>query len=121
MAAEKTDIDGYEFEVERRSNTKRISLVVSSVRGVRGKRRLLGEAFARDPFTPVVNFRVQHAKDIPDLRDRFIRQLIRQGYRPLRYRQQVDGTFHEWTPVDHSQFDMSGLDGDTAAPVTAET
>lgn len=120
MASDLTNVDGFEFEVERRGHTEVVNLVVSSVRGPRGKRRLLGEAFMRDAFTPVMNYRVKHAADIDDLRSRFIRQLIQQGYLPLRARRQVEGRFEDWSAVDTSTFDISGLQAAQAPAETSE-
>lgn len=118
MAKELTKVEGFEFEVQRRGETESVNLVVSSVRGPRGKRKLLGEAFMRDPFTPVVHYRVKHAKDIDDLRDRFIRQLIKQGYRPLKARRQIEGRFEDWSAIDAEQYDDGIL---AAADARAET
>jgi hypothetical protein len=120
MAAELTNVEGFEFEVERRGQSDTVNLVISTVRGPRGKRKLLGEAFMRDAFTPVMNYRVKHAKDIDDLRDRFLRQLIKQGYLPVRGRRQVDGRFEDWSGIDTSRFDISGLEAGTAPAETSE-
>ncbi len=120
MAAELTNVDGFEFEVERRGNTEMVNLVVSTTRGPRGKRKLLGEAFMRDAFTPVMQYRVKHAADIDDLRDRFIRQLIRQGFSPLRSRRQVDGKFEDWSGIDLANYDTSVLDAGKARADTSE-
>ena len=103
-------VDGYQVEVEKRGTTEIINLVVSTVRGARGRRKLLGEAFVRDPYTPVTYFRVKHAKDVQDLHDRFVRQLILQGFEPKRSRRQVDGRFEDWGAIDPTRFDLSVLD-----------
>ena len=120
MASQHTELDGFQFEVERRGSTTRINLVVSSVRGIRGKRKLLGEAYMRDSFTPVLNFQVRYATTVEDLRDRFIRQLVKQGYLPTKFRRQVTGSFEDWVDVDHSRFDMSTLEAGRAPASTTE-
>jgi hypothetical protein len=120
MASVQTKVDGFQFEITRRGEVDQVNLVVSSVRGIRGKRNILGEAFLRDCLTPVTNFRVRHAADIEDLKDRFVRQLIKQGYLPLKFRKQVEGEFEDWKKVDLTGFDLSVLDAGTAAAVTSE-
>lgn len=102
-----TDVDKFEIEVEKLGKVASIDLLVSTVRGARGRRKLFGEAFHRDAFTPVVYFKVLHATDIDDLYMRFIKQLIHRGFVPTRFRKSVSDRFQEWNPVDLSPFDMS--------------
>ena len=57
------DLELKEIEVEYvaphlSANMERITLMLTVVRGARGKRKLLGEAFVRTVYHPVIHFKV---------------------------------------------------------------
>lgn len=106
----KTDVEGYEVEVAKRGRVEVVELLVGTVRGLRGRRKLIGEALMSDPYTAIIDFQVKHATDLEDLLDRFLRQLIRRGYRPRRWRARLEGGLEDWTPVDESRYDLSELE-----------
>ncbi|MBQ8036598.1 MAG: hypothetical protein IJ268_06340, partial [Proteobacteria bacterium] len=86
------DLDLREIEVEYiaphvLSGTERIVLMLTVVRGARGKRKLLGEAFARTVYQPVIHFKVFDEVSVESLFTRFLQQLIHRGYRPIQYRE----------------------------------
>ncbi len=115
------EVEGYEVEVEKFGERQRVYLFVGTVRGLRGRRKLVGEATMTSPYTAIINYQVKHAKDLDDLQDRFLRQLITRGYRPLRTRCQVKGHYQEWFKVDESRFDFSELELPKQKVETTET
>jgi hypothetical protein len=106
----KTDIEGYEVEVVKRGRVEVVDLLVGTVRGLRGRRKLIGEALMSDPYTAIIDFQVKHAKDMDDLLDRFMRQLIRRGYRPRRWRARIGESLEDWNAVDEARYDFSELE-----------
>ena len=111
------DIESYQVEVLKLGGSEVVELLVSTVRGARGRRKLLGEATLRDWRTPVIQFRVLHAKDLDDLRDRFIRQLIWRGYEPKRWRSRIGGKLLDWSEVDPGAYDVSEMKKVSESPV----
>ncbi|MBQ9243060.1 MAG: hypothetical protein IJ165_07510 [Proteobacteria bacterium] len=109
------DLDLREIEVEYiaphvLSGTERIVLMLTVVRGARGKRKLLGEAFARTVYQPVIHFKVFDEVSVESLFTRFLQQLIHRGYRPIQYRERdLDDHLSSWKPCDLSQLDDSDL------------
>lgn len=107
--ASKPEVERYQVEVIKQGIQDMVEMLVTTTRGLRGRRKLYGQALTRTVHHPLIEFKVQHAKDLSDLRDRFIRQLIHRGYRPLRYRAQVEGYYQDWEPVDPEKYDMGEL------------
>jgi hypothetical protein len=105
-----TEIEAYQVEVDKRGRTQIVELLVGTVRGTRGRRNLVGEAVMSDPYTAIIEFQVKHAANLEDLLDRFIRQLLRRGYRPSRWRSRQGGLYGDWATVDESRFDLSELE-----------
>ena len=109
------DLDIREIEVEYiaphvLSGTARIVLMLTVVRGARGKRKLLGEAFARTVYQPVIHFKVFDEESVESLFSRFLQQLIHRGYRPVQYRERdLDERLSEWKPCDISALDNTDL------------
>ena len=109
------DLDIREIEVEYiaphvLSGTDRIILMLTVVRGARGKRKLLGEAFARTVYQPVIHFKVFDEDSVESLFSRFLQQLIHRGYRPVQYRERdLDDRLSEWKPCDISALDNTDL------------
>lgn len=103
----KTDLQSYEVEIKRLDFSQIVALRVGTVRGARGRRKIYGEAFMRDPWNPWIHFRVQHAKDEDDLCDRFLTQLVHRGYVPLRARKNVAGVWEDWEPLELDRFDLT--------------
>jgi hypothetical protein len=105
------DLELKEIEVEYiaphvLSGTERITLLLTVVRGARGRRKLLGEAFARTVYQPIIHFKVFDEVSVESLFSRFLQQLIHRGYRPIQYRERdLDDHLSSWKPCD-----LSGLD-----------
>ncbi len=109
--APKVDITAIHFEVDKRKTLYHTDLLISTIRGLRGRRKLYGEAILRDAMTPIIQIEVKHAKDMDDLYDRFLRQLIHRGFRPLRSRRRFKGDRLEgWSDIDLSGYDTSLID-----------
>ena len=109
------DLDIREIEVEYIAphvikGTERIILMLAVVRGARGKRKLLGEAFARTVYQPVIHFKVFDENSVESLFARFLQQLIHRGYRPVQYRERdLDDRLSAWKPCDLSALDSTDL------------
>ena len=109
------DLDIREIEVEYIAphvikGTERIILMLAVVRGARGKRKLLGEAFARTVYQPVIHFKVFDENSVESLFSRFLQQLIHRGYRPVQYRERdLDDRLSEWKPCNLDELDSSDL------------
>ena len=70
-------LDLKEIEVEYiaphvMNGTGRITLLLTIVRGARGKRKLLGEAFARTIYQPIIHFKVFDDVGLESLFSRFL-------------------------------------------------
>ncbi|MFA5624337.1 MAG: hypothetical protein WC966_04695 [Bradymonadales bacterium] len=109
------DLDLREIEVEYiapqvSSGPEKITLMLTMVRGARGKRKLLGEAFTRTMFHPIIHFKVFDDKSVESLFKRFLLQLVHRGYRPVQYREMdLEKHFSPWKPCDLSIFDPDAL------------
>ena len=122
------DLDIREIEVEYiaphvLTGTARIVLMLTVVRGARGKRKLLGEAFARTVYQPVIHFKVFDDDSVESLFSRFLQQLIHRGYRPVQYRERdLDDRLSDWKPCNLAQLDNTDLiRGEEAAVDIGET
>jgi len=106
------DIEFKSFQVEviKLNGSETIELLISRVRGARGRRKLIGEATVGDCYNPIISFQVLHAQDMDDLRDRFMRQLVWRGYKPLRWRPRVEGKFLDWRPIDPGKYDIAAME-----------
>lgn len=116
------DLELKEIEVEYvapfvSTGTERITLMLTVVRGARGRRKLLGEAFARSIYQPVIHFKVFDDTGIETLFLRFLQQLVHRGYRPIQFREKdLDDRLSGWKPCDLSLLDSSDLErGENAA------
>ncbi len=109
-------LDWKEIEIEYRpvvgqQEPKKISLLLTMVRGARGRRKLLGEAYARTIFQPIIHFKVFDEKGIESLEMRFLQQLIHRGYLPLRMRRMdLDDLYEDWRECDLSSLDLSSIE-----------
>ena len=117
------DLELKEIEVEYvaphlSANMERITLMLTVVRGARGKRKLLGEAFVRTVYHPVIHFKVFDETSVESLFLRFLQQLIHRGYRPIQYRERdLDNRLSAWKPCDLSVLDDADLKRGEEAPV----
>jgi hypothetical protein len=103
------------------SETERINLMLTVVRGPRGRRKLLGEAFARQVYHPVIHFKVYDDGDLDALFARFLGQLIYRGYRPLLYRQMdMEDRWGPWAECDLSKLDLRDLNQASRAGLNIE-
>ena len=108
-------LDLKEIEVEYiaphvMNGTGRITLLLTIVRGARGKRKLLGEAFARTIYQPIIHFKVFDDVGLESLFSRFLQQLIHRGYRPVQYRERdLDDHLSSWKPCDIASLDDTDL------------
>lgn len=116
------DLELKEIEVEYvapfvSTGTERITLMLTVVRGARGRRKLLGEAFARSIYQPVIHFKVFDDTGLETLFLRFLQQLVHRGYRPIQFREKdLDDRLSGWKPCDLSLLDSSDLErGENAA------
>jgi len=93
------------------SDIESINLMLTVVRGPRGRRKLLGEAFCRQVYNPIIHFKVYDEDDVGVLFQRFLQQLIHRGYRPQQYRElSLEDRWNEWRAVDLSTLDLSSLE-----------
>ena len=110
------DLELREIEVEYvaphiSTGTERITLMLTVVRGARGKRKLLGEAFVRTVYQPLIHFKVFDEVSVESLFSRFLQQLIHRGYRPIQYREKdLDDHLTAWKPCDLSELDSTDLE-----------
>ena len=100
-------------------DTELINLMLTVVRGPRGRRKLFGEAFTRQIYQPFIHFKVYDDGDVDVLFQRFLGQLVHRGYKPLTYRKMdLEDRWAEWHECDLSNIDTSSLeragDADTA-------
>lgn len=92
------------------AGTGRITLLLTLVRGARGKRKLLGEAFARTMYQPIIHFKVFDDVSVESLFSRFLQQLIHRGYRPVQYRERdLDDYLSPWKPCNIEGLDDTDL------------
>lgn len=121
----KLDVKEIQVEVARPaalgSETERINLMLTIVRGPRGRRKLLGEAFARQVYHPVIHFKVYDDGDVDALFLRFLNQLIYRGYRPLQFREMdMENRWGAWAECDLSRLDLSDLNQASGAGINIE-
>lgn len=120
------DLELKEIEVEYvapyvSSGTERITLMLTIVRGARGRRKMLGEAFARSIYQPVIHFKVFDDHGVETLFLRFLQQLVHRGYRPVQYREKdLDDRLTSWKPCDLSLLDSSDLERGENASVDVD-
>lgn len=92
------------------SGTGRITLLLTVVRGARGRKKLLGEAFARTMYQPIIHFKVFDEVSVDSLFSRFLQQLIHRGYRPIQYRERdLDDHLSAWKPCQLESLDDTDL------------
>lgn len=92
------------------SGTGRITLLLTVVRGARGRKKLLGEAFARTIYQPIIHFKVFDEVSVESLFSRFLQQLVHRGYRPVQYRElDLDDHLSAWKPCDLDTLDNTDL------------
>lgn len=109
------ELDLKEIEVEYiaphvMNGTGRITLLLTIVRGARGKRKLLGEAFARTIYQPIIHFKVFDEVSVESLFSRFLQQLIHRGYRPVQYRERdLEDRLSSWKPCNLESLDETDL------------
>lgn len=95
----------------RGTDSEVITLMLSIVRGPRGRRKILGEAFTRQVYLPWIHFKVSHDDSVEELFRLFMQQLIHRGYRPLEFRElDRDDRWSDWTECDLSGLDLSSLE-----------
>src|SRR5690606_12678799 len=88
------------------TDTESINLMLTVVRGPRGRRKLLGEAFTRQLYHPVIHFKVYDEGDPDALFQRFLQQLVHRGYRPIQFRQlSTEDRWTGWEDCDLSNID----------------
>lgn len=92
------------------SGTGRITLLLTVVRGARGRKKLLGEAFARTIYQPIIHFKVFDEVSVESLFSRFLQQLVHRGYRPVQYRElDLDDHLSAWKPCNLDTLDNTDL------------
>lgn len=124
MAISRLKLKIKEIEVECASpaalgnQLERIRLMLTVVRGPRGRRKLLGEAFTRQVYHPIIHFKVFDDESVETLFNRFLGQLIHRGYRPVKFRElDREDRWGEWDDCDLSNFDLDELEDAAAAPM----
>lgn len=92
------------------TDTESINLMLTVVRGPRGRRKLLGEAFTRQIYHPIIHFKVYDEGDVEALVQRFMQQLIHRGYRPVQFRElSNENRWGNWQDCDLTALDLSPL------------
>ncbi len=93
------------------ADSESINLMLTVVRGPRGRRKLLGEAFTRQVYHPIIHFKVFDENDVETLFNRFLQQLVHRGYRPVQFRElSQENRWGTWQPCDLSKVDLSSLE-----------
>ncbi len=112
MSAKSQDKIQIEVEVQKRGRKTAVVLWISTTRGARGKKKLLGEARTRDSETPAIHFKVTEGETIEELYQNFLRLLIHRGYKPLRGRgrDSLTGPWDEWESCDLGGVDDAEVD-----------
>jgi len=90
----------YEVETQKQLKKGEISLLVSVIRGPRGKQKTVGEASTRSPDHPYIWFRITNADNEEAVLKEFLRLLVHRGYLPLRMKAKKGGKTTAWKPVD---------------------
>ena len=108
----------YEVEIQKQLKKGEISLLVSVIRGPRGKTKTVGEATTRTPSQPYIWFRITNAKDEKGVFREFLRLLVHRGYLPLRVKELKDGVYSDWVPTDTTG--IEGIDEVLAHEAKAE-
>lgn len=68
----------------------------------RRRKRLFAATQCSDPFHFLIQFIIREAPDFNSLLRRFVRQLERRGFEPLRMRTQSGGSWKKWASVPAS-------------------
>ena len=100
--AETKGLRQYQVEMQKLGKKSSINLWVSLIRGPRGKKRLLGEGYTKNPDHPFIYFRVVNAKDEDEVYQEFLRLLIHRGYLPLKFRPLEGERYGGWETCDLS-------------------
>ncbi len=104
--SETIGITQYEVEAQKSGAKVPMDLRVSVIRSPRGKKKLLGEAYAKTPTVPMIYFKVTGATSDEEVYEKFLQLLLHRGYLPIRYRTfMVDGPKTKWEVVS-----LEGLD-----------
>ena len=111
-----TDLEIKDIEVEyveegSSDAPKVITLMITIVRGARGKRKLLGEAYVRTVYHPIIHFKCFDEDSVDSLLHRFLLQLIYRGYRPIQYRMRdLENYYSEWKLCTLDEDELSPLE-----------
>ena len=68
----------------------------------RRRKRLFAATQCSDPFHFLIQFIIREAPDFNSLLRRFVRQLERRGFEPLRMRTKSGGSWEKWASVPAS-------------------
>lgn len=99
----------YQVEAQKRRQKTTLNLWVSQIRGPRGRKKLLGEAYTKDSNTPAIYFRVDNAKKEDDVYEEFLRLLVHRGYLPTKVRQLKENRFDEWKDIEYGSIEAPDL------------
>ena len=110
------DLDIQSIEIEYIAphiivGTARLELMLAVVRGARGKKKLLGEAFVRTVYQPMIHFKVFDEESVESLYRKFLQQMVHRGYQPIQYRERdLDDRLSQWKPCDLSVVDTTDIE-----------
>ncbi len=111
MASESHKIVHYEVQAQSRGTDSVIRLWLSTTRGSRGKKMLVGEAQTVSSEQPHIWFKVGGGDTEDGVFRNFLALLVHRGYLPkqARHRFSVDGKWEPWEPVDLAHVDGESL------------
>ena len=110
------DLDIQSIEIEYIAphiivGTARLELMLAVVRGARGKKKILGEAFVRTVYQPMIHFKVFDEESVESLYRKFLQQMVHRGYQPIQYRERdLDDRLSQWKPCDLSVVDTTDIE-----------
>ncbi|MBN1947834.1 MAG: hypothetical protein JW797_19365 [Bradymonadales bacterium] len=120
--AETKGLRQYQVEAQKRGQKTILNLWVSLIRGPRGQKKLLGEAYTTNPDHPMIYFRVVNAETEDEVYQEFLRLLVHRAYLPLRFRQLENNRYGEWGSCDctgiediERVMELEGLKGGSSA------
>ena len=112
-----------QIEVKKRGKTQVVTLMFSYIRGPRGRKKLLGEAFASEYDTPITYFKMDKVKTEEEAYQSLLHQLAWRGYLPTIFRQKTArprARWSAWTDVDVSGINLDDVKRKHAVEILGE-
>ena len=111
-ASEQKKIVQYDVLAQRRGDDDIIRLWLSTARGARGKKKLIGEAQTVNSEQPHIYFKVGEGGDAETVFRNFLKLLVHRGYLPKqsRHRTSLTGRWTDWSAIPLEHVDEQSLE-----------